>query len=179
MEHPAITILNANRVMAISTVRPDGWPQTTVVGYANRGWDIFFLIFRGSQKYANIQHDARISIAVAPEPEELDQLQAVYAGLVVEEIIVPDERDYAWHLLMERHSNLAGFKIPKAGEAVFMCGRCRHVSLLDFSQGPGHREQLTIDERGTVVDEAPSSDDWGTSAAETFDREGMGVAAKE
>ncbi|MBV8908539.1 MAG: pyridoxamine 5'-phosphate oxidase family protein, partial [Sphingomonas sp.] len=57
MEHPAITILNANRIMAISTVRPDGWPQTTIVGYANRGFDIHFLIFRGSQKYANLQHD--------------------------------------------------------------------------------------------------------------------------
>ena len=42
MEQPAIAILNANRIMAISTVRPDGWPQTTVVGYANRGFDIFF-----------------------------------------------------------------------------------------------------------------------------------------
>jgi hypothetical protein len=64
--------------MAISTVRPDGWPQTTVVGYANRGFQIFFLIFRASQKYANIQQDNRISIAVAPEPEEVEQLKAVY-----------------------------------------------------------------------------------------------------
>ena len=71
MEQPAITILNANRIMAISTVRPDGWPQTTVVGYANSGFDIYFLILRRSQKYANIRRDDRVSIAVAPEPEQL------------------------------------------------------------------------------------------------------------
>ncbi len=52
MEQPAISILNKHRIMAISTVRPDGWPQTTVVGYANQGFDIIFLIFRASQKFA-------------------------------------------------------------------------------------------------------------------------------
>ena len=179
MEHPAITILNANRIMAISTVRPDGWPQTTVVGYANRGFDIFFLIFRASQKYANIQHDARISIAVAPEPAELEQLRAVYAGLRAEEITKQHEREEAWRLLLERHSNLAGFKIPGANQAVFMRGKCKHVSVLDFSQGLGHREQLTIDESGVVTNEGLSKDDWASSAADNFDREGMGVAPKE
>src|SRR5438270_5762706 len=165
--------------MAISTVRPDGWPQTTVVGFANRGFDIFFLIFRGSQKYANIQRDGRVSIAVAPEPKELEQLKAVYAGLVVNEITDSQEQDYAWHLLMERHSNLAGFKIPNADEAVFMRGKCRHVSVLDFSQGAGHREQLTVDDSGIVTTKQLSKDDWAPTATDTFDREGMGVAAKE
>lgn len=179
MEHPAITILNANRIMAISTVRPDGWPQTTVVGYANRGFDVFFLIFRGSQKYANIQHDDRISIAVAREPAELEQLKAVYAGLKAKEITDSQERDDAWALLRERHSNLAGFKLPDANQAVFMRGKCRHVSVLDFSQGLGHREQITVDDRGVVTDEGLSKDDWAVSAAETFDREAMGIASKE
>src|SRR4051794_3512643 len=100
--------------MAISTVRPDGWPQTTVIGYANTGFDIVFVIFRGSQKYANIRRDNRVSIAVAPEPRELEQLKAVYAGLVVNEITDSQERNDAWHLLMERHSNLVGFNIPNA-----------------------------------------------------------------
>lgn len=86
MEQPAITILNAQRIMAISTVRPDGWPQTTIVGYANKGFDIFFLIFRTSQKFANIQRDDRISIAVAPDPADLGDLKAVYAGAHATEI---------------------------------------------------------------------------------------------
>ena len=33
-----------------------GWlgAQTTIVGYANDGWTVYFLIFRSSQKFANI-----------------------------------------------------------------------------------------------------------------------------
>jgi hypothetical protein len=37
MQDKAIEILNSHRIMAISTLRPDGWPQTTIVGYANEG----------------------------------------------------------------------------------------------------------------------------------------------
>lgn len=165
MELPALRILNAHRIMAISTVRPDGWPQTTIVGYANRGFELYFMIFRASQKYANITLDDRISIAVASEPREMSQLQAVYAAANAREILDASERELAWKLLMERHSNLAGFQMPDASDAVFMTASCRHVSVLDFSQGIGHREQLTLDQDGKPVILDESKDDWGLVAA--------------
>ena len=166
MEHPAITILNQHRIMAISTVRPDGWPQTTVVGYVNQGWDITFMIFRTGQKFANIQHDDRISIAVAAEPAELSQLQAVYAGAHAHEITDETERQKAWRLLMERHANLAGFKMPDAAEAVLMRATCKYVSVLDFTQGPGHHDELTIDDRGALIDGRLEKDGWSASVTD-------------
>ena len=81
MLQPAIEILDAHRQMAISTVRPDGWPQTTIVGYANDGWTVYFLIFRDSQKFANIGSDSRVSIAVSGESSFLGEIKAVYAAL--------------------------------------------------------------------------------------------------
>ena len=150
-EGTALRILNANRIMAIATLRPDGWPQNTVVGYANKAFDIYFLVFRGSQKFANIGHDGRVSIAVAPEPASLNELKAVYAGARAREITDPAERDEAWRLLMERHANLSGFSIPNAGDAAFMKAMCEHVSVLDFAQGLGHHEQLTIGQSGLVL----------------------------
>lgn len=151
MEHPAIRILNAHRIMAISTVRPDGWPQTTIVGYANRGFDLVFLIYRSGQKFANIQHDDRISIAVAAEPVELGDLQAVYAAAHAKEVVDESDRQEAWRQLMERHSTLAGSHIPDAKEGVFMRARCTHVSMLDFTQGMGHQESIVIDDGGAIV----------------------------
>jgi nitroimidazol reductase NimA-like FMN-containing flavoprotein (pyridoxamine 5'-phosphate oxidase superfamily) len=151
MEHTAVKILNAHRIMAISTIRPDGWPQTTVVGYANEGFDLFFMIFRSGQKYANIQRDDRISIAVTAEPAELNELKAVYAGAHAREITDESERTQAWRLLMQRHSNLAGFQMPDARESVFMRATCKYVSVLDFSQGLGHKENLTVGE-GVAVE---------------------------
>lgn len=164
MEHAAVKILNNHRLMAISTVRPDGWPQTTVVGYVNRGFDVFFLIFRSGQKYANIQRDDRVSIAVAAEPRQLQDLKAVYAGGHAAEITEPSEREEIWRLLMQRASNLAGFKMPEASEAVFMRMRCKFVSVLDFSQGFGHREQFTIDDQGMPAGVDRAKDPWAAGA---------------
>jgi len=165
MEQPAITILNSHRIMAISTVRPDGWPQTTMVGYANQGFELVFMIFRASQKFANIAKDDRISIAVASEPSELSELKAVYAGAHASEITDPAEREAAWKLLMERHSNLGGFQMPDGDAAVFMRAVCKYVSVLDFSQGLGHREQLTIDDQGVPIQTDLHPGGWGSASA--------------
>jgi hypothetical protein len=130
--------------MAVSTLRPDGWPQTTIVGYANEGFDVFFLIFRSSQKFANIARDDRISIAVGEEPKSLGDLNAVYAAAHAREVIEPRRRDYAWRLLVERHPNLAQFHLPDAAETVLMQASLEHVSVLDYSQGFGYAEHVTF-----------------------------------
>ena len=165
MEQPALRILQAHRIMAISTLRPDGWPQTTIVGYANRGFELFFLIYRASQKFANIQLDDRISIAIGAEPREMEQIAAVYAAAHAQEITEEIERQKAWRLLMERHSNLAGFQIPDASEAVFMRAACKYISVLDFSQGLGHREQLAINDQGAPEAIDVRKDSWGVAVA--------------
>jgi nitroimidazol reductase NimA-like FMN-containing flavoprotein (pyridoxamine 5'-phosphate oxidase superfamily) len=167
VEHTAVKILNRHRVMAISTVRPDGWPQTTIVGYVNRGFDLFFLIFRSGQKFANIQRDDRVSIAVAGQATELRDLQAVYAGAHAKEITDAAKREETWRLLMERDSNLAGFKLPEASEAAFMRASCKYVSVLDFSQGIGHREQFTVDDSGRVIEAGADKDDWAALSSAT------------
>jgi len=165
MDHPAIQILNTNGLMAVSTVRPDGWPQTTMVGYANRGFELLFMVFRSGQKFANIQKDDRIAIAVAPEPPSMNELQAVYAGAHAREITDPAEQKEAWRLLMQRHSNLAGFQMPEGGDVAFMSARCKYVSMLDYRQGPGHREQFVINDDGSRTEVAADADGWGTGAA--------------
>jgi hypothetical protein len=35
MKDKAVAILDENRLMAVATARADGWPQNTLVGYAN------------------------------------------------------------------------------------------------------------------------------------------------
>jgi nitroimidazol reductase NimA-like FMN-containing flavoprotein (pyridoxamine 5'-phosphate oxidase superfamily) len=146
MLQPAIEILDAHRMVAISTVRPDGWPQTTIVGYANQGWTLYFLIFRSSQKFANIQHDDRVAIAVSPDTSFLGEIKAVYAGAHAREVTDPEERAIAWELLMERHPNLFDFGLPDNSDTALMRAACKYVSVLDYSKGIGHTEALTVGE---------------------------------
>jgi nitroimidazol reductase NimA-like FMN-containing flavoprotein (pyridoxamine 5'-phosphate oxidase superfamily) len=137
MEQEAIEILNAHRIMAISTVRPDGWPQTTIVGYANDGLRLYFLISRKSQKFANIQRDKRVSVAIGQEPSELSELQAVYAAGNAYEVTGPEEGKLAWRLLAGRHPNLAAFDQPDQSDVAMMAAQCDHLSVLDFAKGLG------------------------------------------
>lgn len=144
MQQPAIDILNANRIMTVATVRPDGWPQATIVGYANEGWSLYFLIYRDSQKFANITRDNRVAITVGSEPTEFHQIKAIYAGCEALELTDLGERSRAWNLLAQRHPNLTDLAPPQNAEVATMVARCRHVSMLDYTQGLGHAESLTV-----------------------------------
>ena len=144
MQQPAIDVLDANRIMTIATVRPDGWPQATIVGYANEGWAIYFLIYRNSQKFTNISHDPRVAITVGKEPTEIKQTKAVYAGCDASEVTDLAQRARAWDLLAARHPNLTDLAPPQNAEVATMVAHCRHVSALDYSQGLGHTEFVTI-----------------------------------
>ena len=144
MEQPALQILGDNRIMSIATVRADGWPQSTIVGYVNEGWRLYFLIYRTSQKFANIARDSRISVSIGHEPRQLREIKAVYAGCEAREVTDIKERTHAWQLLAERHPNLTDLAPPQKDEVATMAADCRHVSVLDYSQGLGHTEALTV-----------------------------------
>lgn len=150
MLEDAIRILDSNRIMAISTVRPDGWPQNTIVGYANDGLQLYFMIFRASQKFANIERDERVAVAVGSEPTDARDIKAVYCGAHACEVTDPSEWDRAWKLLSQRHPNLRHFAPPAEAEAAMMRAACKYISILDFSKGFGHAEAVTV-EHGTTA----------------------------
>ena len=152
MGEKAMEILEQNRVMVLATVRPDGWPQTILVGYANHGADLYFVIFRGSQKFANIAAEPRVSIAIGDEPPDMRLARALYAGARASEIKDPRGREEAWKLLKRRHENLVGTPIPDAGNAAIMMARCEHVSVVDYTKGLGHTEEFDLAIRGDRPD---------------------------
>ena len=163
MRDSAIEILDTHKTMAISTLRADGWPQTTIVGYANDGLTLYFLIFRSSQKLANIRRDRRVSLAVGAEPKDLDQLTAVYAAAHASEVTDPKERARAWNLLQSRHPNLVDFELPERTEAAMMKVACQFISVLDYRQGPGHVDDLSLNDQG-IARHDTRTEQWGSTA---------------
>jgi nitroimidazol reductase NimA-like FMN-containing flavoprotein (pyridoxamine 5'-phosphate oxidase superfamily) len=59
-----VTLLDQHRIMTIATLRADGWPQATTVGYANEGLMLYFLCAPDSQKAANLARDDRVSLTI-------------------------------------------------------------------------------------------------------------------
>ena len=66
-----LTILDQHRIMTIATLRPDGWPQATTVGYANEGLTLYFLCLRDSQKAANLARNDRVSLTIDHDTSEV------------------------------------------------------------------------------------------------------------
>ena len=55
-----LALLDQHRIMTIATLRLDGWPLATTVGYANEGLTLYFLCGPESQKAANLARDERV-----------------------------------------------------------------------------------------------------------------------
>jgi nitroimidazol reductase NimA-like FMN-containing flavoprotein (pyridoxamine 5'-phosphate oxidase superfamily) len=98
-----VDLLDEHRIMTVATNRPDGWPQATVVGYANDGLIIYCFIARDGQKYANIMRDPRISLATAkdyPQPLQIKGLSIAAKAVVVED---QGEIEHAGSILLRRY----------------------------------------------------------------------------
>src|SRR4029079_6866260 len=113
MEQKAIEILNQNRLLALSTVRPDGWPQVTFVGYANEGLLLYFVVSRQSQKFANIQMDDRVSLVVGRDFHDPSTIKALSIAAHASEVIDATQRKRAVRLLLERHPGLRKLEPPE------------------------------------------------------------------
>jgi len=66
-----LTLLDQHRIMTVATLRPDGWPQATTVGYANEGLTLYFLCGLESQKAVNLAHDDRVSLTIDHDTTDL------------------------------------------------------------------------------------------------------------
>jgi general stress protein 26 len=131
-----IALLEAHRIMTIATNRPDGWPQATVVGYANEGLVLYSLIGRNSQKYANIWRDPRVSITISKDyaqPLLIKGLSLAARVLVVED---SGEMEHAGDLLMRRYPEYRIMPPPNPAEVALLRITPELISILDYSKCP-------------------------------------------
>lgn len=163
MEQKAIDILDANRVMTIATVRPDGWPQATMVGYANEGLLIYFIISRSGQKFANIARDARVSLAIGRDPDDPSNIKALSIAANADEVRSSRQRQRAIGLLLQRHPARAKLPRPTAEHSAIMRANPAIITILDYAKGLGHADVLTVAPGGVEMTPA-RDDDWGYPA---------------
>jgi nitroimidazol reductase NimA-like FMN-containing flavoprotein (pyridoxamine 5'-phosphate oxidase superfamily) len=166
MEQKAVAILDQHRLLTIATLRPDGWPQATMVNYANEGLLLYFIVSRASQKFANINRDSRVGIVIGRDFEDPSQILALSIAANASEVRDPAQRERAVKLITERHPALAIFGAPDLNHAAVMRAYCSVVTILDYSKGFGHTDMLTVGPGGAEMT-AARDDDWGFSAPGT------------
>lgn len=74
IRNKVLTLLDQHRIMTIATLRPDGWPQATTVGYVNEGLTLYFLCGLESQKATNLARDDRVSLTIDHDTGKLMEI---------------------------------------------------------------------------------------------------------
>jgi nitroimidazol reductase NimA-like FMN-containing flavoprotein (pyridoxamine 5'-phosphate oxidase superfamily) len=161
MKDKAVDVLRDNRLMAIATLRADGWPQTTMVSYANDGILIYFIVSRESQKFANIERDNRVSLVIGRDFHDPATIKAVSIAARASEVRDPMQRHEAVKMLLDRHPGLRRLERPQAGHSAVMRANPEIITILDYSKGFGHADLLTVGPGGLAGMTAARDDDWG------------------
>jgi len=161
MKQKAVDILQDNRLMAISTLRRDGWPQTTMVSYANEDILLYFIVSKRSQKFANIERDDRVSIVIGRDFHDPSTIKAVSIAARASEVRDPRQRQRAIKLLLDRHPGLRKLERPESGHSAVMRANPEIITILDYSKGFGHADLLTVGPGGLTEMTAARDDDWG------------------
>jgi nitroimidazol reductase NimA-like FMN-containing flavoprotein (pyridoxamine 5'-phosphate oxidase superfamily) len=146
LREAAVRILDQHRIMTLATNRPDGWPQATVVGYANDGLKIYCFVSRLSQKYANIARDPRVSIAIASDFSQPLEIKGL--SLAGKAVPVTQEPEFgrACELFIKRYPEYADWPRPNPAFAPMLRIVPAIISVLDYSKGFGHSDLIKIEE---------------------------------
>lgn len=137
-------LLDQHQSMRIATLRPDGWPQVTTVGYANDGFAIYFLCGKDSQKASNLTGDNRVSLAIDDDTPQVMEIAGLSMPARAEVVDDPAEREKALRLLFQRYLQQKSMPGPLPTSADVRIFRLTPsvISLLDYSKGFGCTDLL-------------------------------------
>jgi nitroimidazol reductase NimA-like FMN-containing flavoprotein (pyridoxamine 5'-phosphate oxidase superfamily) len=135
-----LDLLDTNRIATIATNRPDGWPQATIVGYANDAERIYVIVARAGQKYANIQRDNRVSLAVGGDTPDPMRITGLSMAARASEVTDGAESQLALALMLGRYPEYAGMAPPDENSIALLRIVPEVVSVLDYSKGFGHAD---------------------------------------
>lgn len=147
LKEKILALLDENRVMTVATLRPDGWPQATLVGYIHDELTLYFVVARDSQKLANIHRDGRVSIALGHETSK--RLRGLSMAAQADEIMEPAEVVRLNSLVRRRYPNEVIFS-PRRVSSALIRAKPSVISIIDLPRGPGDPELVRTDVRTTV-----------------------------
>jgi nitroimidazol reductase NimA-like FMN-containing flavoprotein (pyridoxamine 5'-phosphate oxidase superfamily) len=140
-----LALLQQHRIMTVATLRPDGWPQATTVGYANEGLTLYFLCGLDSQKARNLARDDRVSLTIDHDTEQVMEITGLSMAARAKPVLDLAEGERIMRLLMQRYPQQASMpvQVPSAAEVRIFRVTPMVISVLDYSKGFGHTELVT------------------------------------
>jgi len=140
-----LTLLDQHRIMTVATVRPDGWPQATTVGYVNEGLTIYFLCGLDSQKAKNLARENRVSVTIDHDTADLMKITGLSMAAHAYPVTDRDEAQKVINMLPSKYPDAPPlpFKMPTPDQVRLFRLEPVVISVLDYSKGFGHTDLVT------------------------------------
>jgi len=140
-----LTLLDQHRIMTIATLRPDGWPQATTVGYVSDGLTLYFLCGLDSQKAANLARDDRVSLTIDHDSPNLMAITGLSMAAHARPVVDRDEAEKVLRMLPAKYPEQPPlpFPMPTPDDVRIFRVTPVVISVLDYSKGFGHTDLVT------------------------------------
>lgn len=152
LKRKIISLLDQHRIMTIATLRPDGWPQATTVGYVNEDLTLYFLCGLDSQKAANITRDDRVSLTIDDDTSQVMEITGLSMAAHAQPVLDRAEAEKVLRMLPQRYPeqvNLPG-PMPTADQVRIFRVTPTVISVLDYTKGFGHTDLVVCDRQSAA-----------------------------
>jgi nitroimidazol reductase NimA-like FMN-containing flavoprotein (pyridoxamine 5'-phosphate oxidase superfamily) len=138
-------LLDQHRIMTVATLRPDGWPQATTVGYVNEGLTLYFLCGLDSQKAKNLALDDRVSLTIDHDTSDLMTITGLSMAGHAQAVTDRAEAEKVLRMLPKKYPDSAPLPMPMPGPDDIRLFRVTPtvISVLDYTKGFGHTDLVT------------------------------------
>lgn len=135
-----LTQLSRHNIMSVATQRADGYPQTTTVGFANDGLDLYFCCGRMSQKVRNLKRSPKVSLTIDHDTKRWSSIKGLSMGARARVLSKPREVKRALGLLARRFPDMKKLTDKDLALTAFVKVTPKVISVLDYSKGFGHTD---------------------------------------
>ncbi|MGB8597903.1 MAG: pyridoxamine 5'-phosphate oxidase family protein [Burkholderiales bacterium] len=132
--------------LTIATLRKDGWPQANTVSYAHDGLVIYFGTDKNSQKVKNITHCDKVSLTINNDYKgDWNKIKGISMAATATILKDKTEVQYAIDCIIKRFPLAAEWASTEdLANMVYLKLTPSVISVLDYAQGFGHAEQISI-----------------------------------
>jgi nitroimidazol reductase NimA-like FMN-containing flavoprotein (pyridoxamine 5'-phosphate oxidase superfamily) len=139
-----LALLDEHRIMTIATLRPDGWPQATTVGYVNEGMTLWFLCGLESQKARNLALDDRVSITIDHDTPDIMAITGLSMAARARRVTDHAQAEKVIRMLPLKYPDAppstASMKMPQPEEVALFLVKPEVISVLDYTKGFAHTD---------------------------------------
>jgi nitroimidazol reductase NimA-like FMN-containing flavoprotein (pyridoxamine 5'-phosphate oxidase superfamily) len=144
LKRKILDILDQHRSLTLASLRPDGWPQATTVGYASDGLTLYFLCGAESQKAHNLALDPRVSLTIDHDTNDPMSIAGLSMAALATPVHDPAEAEKFVIMLKKKYPEYMAMPEPDFRQIRIFRLTPKVISVLDYTKGFAHTDLVTL-----------------------------------